>query len=874
MSDDARCAIVDAPGSFFMAQIGAQRIAGPRARDQLPTLTSDEEGEVLLSAVSAVPATFRELFEHEPLLGSEVLAEVETTLNSVERRLALKELRVVVAGERRSGKSTLLDAIVGDRLLGGARGALAVVTFLRRRDEPNYRARFTSGEEDEFAQRFPDKAAALDLLADELEEHFVAAQRACHAARLELARAQESHGHAASEVEGALGDVEEARALALHARARLASAEEEASRVERAVEAVELTIPASVRSVPARWALLVWLWYLVHVFFFRERHHGYRALVAERDRLRARREVARDDAAEAAEARALAEARFQPLDHGAEQARRQSSELEQTLSSAEAERDRLRGERASLRSEREHLVSERFRRFFSELTALSKKPDLVELAIDYPAKLLPDDVTIVDIPGMLADDSPEWDLIRQQADGCILVSELERGVSEAAKLFLRRLRDVVPHVLLVLTKMDQAYQRGVALGKEDPWSQVEHARAIGTRRFARELGRVPDRVLSVSVAAEALFSDRDSELALRSERELDKLFLLLRRERAMILGARAAGAIRRCIAGIADAQTSAERAYRERILELERQRTPEPAVFRAHTLAAAGPAIQEAAHAAVEASCRVVADAFRVLAGLCEQSVVGSRAGPKAWLARLDELAVELSAGVSSARADAELELESGVERGVIAIERDVFAALRARYQLLHEVRHAATSSPRLDTLEAQSPSFAPVVHEVRSAASRFNNGRWALGACGATAGAASAALVHPWLGPLIGGTLGGLTALLRREGPLRRDALERFRVVLDERNQACAADLMQREAAVAEAIRGALERSLERAMIRFARFIAEPLEAERDALEQERTKLADLEQLRERISEHDRELERLLEAARRASVGLCRSTA
>src|SRR5690349_19239894 len=95
-------------GSFLMSQIGAsQRIAGPRSRDQLPTLTSDEEGEVLLSAVRAVPSTFRELFEHEPLLGSDVLSEVEHTLNGVERRLGLEELRVVVAGERSSGKSTL-----------------------------------------------------------------------------------------------------------------------------------------------------------------------------------------------------------------------------------------------------------------------------------------------------------------------------------------------------------------------------------------------------------------------------------------------------------------------------------------------------------------------------------------------------------------------------------------------------------------------------------------------------------------------------------------------------------------------------------------------------------------------------------------------
>jgi hypothetical protein len=866
---------VDVPVSLTMSHDGAsQRIAGPRSpRDQLPTLTSDEEGEVLLSAVSAVPATFRELFDHDALLGPEVLAEVRSTLESVERRLGLKELCVAVAGERRSGKSTLLDAIVGDRLLGGARGAAPVVTLLRRRDEPNYRARFASGNVEEFAERVPDKVAALDREAAKLEEEFGAAQRDCHELGLELASVQTTRGQVESEVECALSEVEAARALAAQAGVQLAGADEEALRVEREIDVVERDIPASLRSVPPRSAFVLWLWYLLYLLFYRARYERYRGLLAERERTRARRDLRSDEATEAADARALAEARFQPLHHEARDARRESTDLAQALRDAEAERDRLRSERASLRSEREHLVSERWRRFFTELSALSKKPDLVELSIDYPARLLPEDVTIIDVPGMLSDDSPEWQLIRERADGCILVSELDRGVSEAARSFLRRLREVVPHVLLVLTKMDQAYQRGMEQGKEDPWGQIEHARRIGTRRFARELGRAPDRVLSVSVAAESMFTDRESELARRSESELDKLFVLLRRERAIILGAHAAGAIRRCIARIADAQTHAERAYRERILELERQRTPEPAAFRAQALESVAPAIATAARAAIEAAGSTLADSFRVLAALCDQ-IVAERSRGRAWLERVDELAVELAAGVATARADANLELEAGVERGVSAIERELFEALRARYQLLHEVRRATSSSPRLDTVQVQTRSFAPVVADVRSAAAHFGKTRWALGAGGAITAAFGAAFVHPWLGPLVGGTLGAFAALFRRETALRELSSSRFRVTLDACRESYAAELLGREAAVAETIRLAVERSLERAMIRFGRFIAEPLEAEREALESERMKLADIELLRDRIREHDRELERLLEAARRASVGLCRASA
>src|SRR5687768_11583741 len=196
-----------------MAHTGASQraTAASPPRDQLPTIGGDEEGAALVAAVGAVPATFRELFAHERLLGPEVLSVVRSTLEKVERRLDRKELNVVVVGEGRAGKSTLLDAIVGDRLLGGARGDLAVVTWLRRRDAPNYHAKFASGKEDDFTARVPDKAVALDRAEVELEEQFAAAQRTCRALRLEHGRAQKSRGHVETEVEGALSEVEEAR---------------------------------------------------------------------------------------------------------------------------------------------------------------------------------------------------------------------------------------------------------------------------------------------------------------------------------------------------------------------------------------------------------------------------------------------------------------------------------------------------------------------------------------------------------------------------------------------------------------------------------------------------------------------------------------
>src|SRR5262249_28532000 len=141
-------------------------------------------------------------------------------------------------------------------------------------------------------------------------------------------------------------------------------------------------------------------------------------------------------------------------------ARTRADEAELALRTAEKERDDTHAEIERVQSEREHREAERRRHFLSNLGALTRKrpagATLTELSIDYPARLLPDDVTIIDMPGAFSESAPEWIAIREQVDGCIFVSEIDRAVSESAKGFLRRLREVIPHLLLVLTKVDKA----------------------------------------------------------------------------------------------------------------------------------------------------------------------------------------------------------------------------------------------------------------------------------------------------------------------------------------------------------------------------------------------------------------------------------
>src|SRR6266542_1055298 len=76
------------------------------------------EADDLLEEVHASMETLAGLVTHGEDLGQTIIGGVRAALNEVEGRLSRPELRVVVLGEKQSGKSTFLDALLGDRMLG------------------------------------------------------------------------------------------------------------------------------------------------------------------------------------------------------------------------------------------------------------------------------------------------------------------------------------------------------------------------------------------------------------------------------------------------------------------------------------------------------------------------------------------------------------------------------------------------------------------------------------------------------------------------------------------------------------------------------------------------------------------------------------
>ncbi len=137
--------------------------------------------------------------------------------------------------------------------------------------------------------------------------------------------------------------------------------------------------------------------------------------------------------------------------------------------------------------------------------------------------------------------------------------------------------------------------------------------------------------------------------------------------------------------------------------------------------------------------------------------------------------------------------------------------------------------------------------------------------------GAALGTLILPGLGSVAGAMLGSLATFAKTVASTRRTCASVVDDQITELERAVAPRSVAGEAAVADAMRGCLMRSSEAAIARFGRWIAEPLEEERVAIEHERAKLEDLQRLHVGLEQHDQQLQELIRKANDASMGLCR---
>jgi hypothetical protein len=339
----------------------------------------------------------------------------------------------------------------------------------------------------------------------------------------------------------------------------------------------------------------------------------------------------------------------------------------------------------------------------------------------------------------------------------------------------------------------------------------------------------------------------------------------------LILGTRAASVVQRCIDSAAEAQQRAERYYERRILGLEETKRPEPEEFRAEQVAAAQKAILESAAEVTSSGLSTLRNALGEVVSDAARQIDGT-SGTQDLLALAAGLEKKLEQGVQTAAGRANRQLGLEADAAVKKLELGVFEALRLRYEIAHLVTRASTPSIHLDEVVTApvgrlelGPSFARAIKS-------FGMYRVGFGAFGAASGAVAGGMAAgPGLGIAFGAAVGALAFFARTKGSLKRESVRAVADALRGPEQSMAEQLKDAEASIAETVSVALDDSVARAIGRFDPWIAEPLEAERSAIQREKQRLEDLQALRERLFWHNEQLEVLTEAAVAASLGLCR---
>lgn len=702
-------------------------------------------GSALLEAVAETLPTLEALLAHAAPLGPEATEAISHTLAAIRGRLGRESLAVAVVGEKKSGKSTFLNAVLGARLLGTAvRECTGTVTTIAHGEAPDYQARFKDGHVERFAGKVPPPPAELALAMAEAERVLAG---------------------------GAWPD----------------------------------SAPWGTAGFP-------------------------------------------DERAAWEEAVANEEARQRFL---------------------KLHLQRLQSQRQAHEAYRQY----QFAQDLGELTDMARRGgEVVALELSYPGRHLPPSLTILDTPGANTDHAENqaraWQAIREQADGCVLVSDLQQVMSRSTREFLQELRQIVPHVLLVLTKEDRALDN--AEGDDDPAAQLAEARRVGLNRFAKELGRAPEELLAISVAAEPALkaTDHDAPEARDFGTAVDRLFALLLQERGLVLGARAATALGEGIRRIGQAQARAEAHYAEAIARMEAQRIQSPSAFRAQRIKAAKPVVLEQVVLAVEACVQE----FRVGLGRIETrwTLQVAAAGSQDELkAQLPGWAATHGAAIDALAVGARDALERRVGALLHELALSAHDELLSRYRLARGAELTGAARP----LELPIPSLGAhglgLQSGLSSAVSAFESDQRKLQAGGAAAGAAIGTLVAPGLGTAVGALFGSLAGHLFGLDMLKEDCNAQIKQGLARAEQAVAASLRADREAYESAIARQLDLAIAQALDRFHAAITGLIAEEAQRLEATRRDLAGLLALRDRLTAHESELTRRMAEAVSASRGL-----
>jgi hypothetical protein len=740
-------------------------------------------------------------------------AEARTVCEGASRRLTETRLTIALVGDAGAGRRTLINALLGERVLPtGTPRRGSTVTIVRRAPVCEFSALSLDGRSvARLSRRMPDRQALFEKSMAQIDREAAATEAV--ATRLQEARQR------ASSLETAMG---------------------QAPRVERPT------------AKPDRPWIALWAWIL--------------RLLLRLSWVKRLAPPTRSDGW--AHPREVPEGA--PVGAQLEEERARIAALELELAGMPTvEQIAAHGQR--LQSEREKYDSERRATFLAQVRDFDGT-DIAERIVEYPAKHVPEGLTLMDLPCSPAASTPVVDKVRnrvlQEADALVLVADLARPLGQATTSLVRALGDLVPVLLVVLTKADAALN-DVAAGAEDRVSSgIERLRREALDRMARALDADLKRAPCIVLAAEAALGARPEASGLEEHfgATLGAILERFESERPVVVAWREALRMRGRIAELSTVQAREEQASRKRLSGLESKRIPDPAEFRRQLLDRVQGAIEEGADQVLAAALGGLHDAIERLRSEWKQQISSgtSRSEIDACIAVVDESA-------PGRIADA---LEQTAE--IVAREsHDVTERLQAwaineihtHYQLVRRLGAEAlapvASELTREDLERELLAAQPFV----GAKEAFEKQRVGYGLGGVAAGAALGTLIAPGIGTAVGAMLGVFAGLLKGTDSLKQECNAKIDACLNESESHARAQLQGKRSDLSRVIRVALGEALEEALGRLSDAIARLMEVERRAIERERAKLADLGEARQVLEACESRLARLVETA---SSGRC----
>lgn len=732
---------------------------------------------------------------------------VRVACEAVSRRLRETRLTIALVGDPRAGRRTLVNALLGDRVLPTntpRRGA--TVTIVRRAPSLEFAAYSLDGREvARLSRKMPDRGALFEKSRAQIDHDTSAAEEL--AARLEAARGR--------------------------------------------VEAIELAPVPSPRGA-ALLMLRLWSW-ILGLFL---RSSWLKRLSPG---------TATEGEAPRRAARGSAMARAAQL----EGERAAIAAIERELAGMPG-RDQLAARAQKLRLERQKYEAERRAAYLSQVHDFDGT-DVGERIVEYPAQYLPEGVTLVDLPCPPAAGAPVIEQVRsrvaREVDALVLVVDAAKAPGEATAALVRELSVLAPVLLVVLTKADGPVRLLAGGADDDVRSRIEQARRDAFARVAHALDASVQRAPSVLVAAENAGDTPagSSPFADHFRATIGALFERLEGERPVVLAWREAMRMRVAIAELTRVQETEVESCRKRLSALESKRFPDPAEFRGQLLSRLDGAIEQGADDVLAVAVERLHDAIEGLRSDWKGRIASctTRGEVDACVAAIDESAARSIAEALEQTAEiVARELHDVTE----TLEASAIEEIHAQYRLVRRGAEAlapVASELTREDLERELLAAQPF----EGAMAAFEKRRVGYGLGGAAAGAMLGTLIAPGIGTAVGAVLGVFAGFLKGTDSLKQECIAKIEACLNDAGSHAQAQLRGRRTDLSRVVRVSLDGALEEALGRLNDAIARLIAVERRAIDRERAKVADLISASRALEECDERLERsVYEASRLAS--------